>query len=311
MAQLPPGWCPRLHAAAAALDIGFPPPRREPVVEAGAFDEWRAGKRKIKVPGLESVTVQICYVDASGEASCRRITIRGLFENKGATYLDAYCHEREAARTFRIDRIEEIIDLATGEVDYDCAAWLERFGIVLDLPIPQPAPSPPQPPGVFIAYPNPQPAPPRSDRAVQVAWWKVEHGAALLMFAARYDGHAAPEEEAVIDDWIRHRLTKGSTSLCTDATVETCQRRARGVFPSIEDMEAAVFTLMQGFSDRQRRSLLEHLDRLIMIDGVIEPKEAEFRDALAETMATNEAAAAARRNLDRLIETAIPDTAPM
>ena len=56
------------------------------------------------------------YVNAKQEVSRRRVTVRKITQGGGAFYLNAYCHERKAPRNFRVDRIVELIDVATGEV---------------------------------------------------------------------------------------------------------------------------------------------------------------------------------------------------
>lgn len=58
----------------------------------------------------------IRYVNASGRESCRRIALHAAYERNGVHYLRAYCFERSAPRTFRRDRIREIMDADTGEV---------------------------------------------------------------------------------------------------------------------------------------------------------------------------------------------------
>lgn len=58
----------------------------------------------------------IHYEDAKGNVSEREINVRAITDKNGVTYLKAYCHARRAMRTFRLDRVVEVIDLGTGEV---------------------------------------------------------------------------------------------------------------------------------------------------------------------------------------------------
>lgn len=47
----------------------------------------------------------------------RKITVLGVRPDASAvTHIRAFCHERSAIRTFRVDRIDSAIDLQTGEV---------------------------------------------------------------------------------------------------------------------------------------------------------------------------------------------------
>lgn len=58
----------------------------------------------------------IHYEDAQGNVSEREINVRAVTDKNGVTYLKAYCHARRAMRTFRLDRVIEVVDLGTGEV---------------------------------------------------------------------------------------------------------------------------------------------------------------------------------------------------
>jgi TM2 domain-containing membrane protein YozV/uncharacterized tellurite resistance protein B-like protein len=58
----------------------------------------------------------INYTDASGQKSERRITLHSICSTYGNDYMiQAYCHEREAERSFKLSRISQITDMETGE----------------------------------------------------------------------------------------------------------------------------------------------------------------------------------------------------
>lgn len=57
--------------------------------------------------------ILIKYRDSSGNVEERRISD---IQAEGATSIDAYCHLRQARRTFKIDRVVHAVDLDTGEV---------------------------------------------------------------------------------------------------------------------------------------------------------------------------------------------------
>lgn len=57
------------------------------------------------------------YIDSNGEYSQRTVRVMGISRNGGQDYLDGFCLERQAVRTFRVDRIQgELIELETGEL---------------------------------------------------------------------------------------------------------------------------------------------------------------------------------------------------
>ena len=55
------------------------------------------------------------YEDAKGRLTQRRITCRSISGEGGPKHLHGFCHERRAIRSFRIDRIVELVDYRTGE----------------------------------------------------------------------------------------------------------------------------------------------------------------------------------------------------
>lgn len=57
------------------------------------------------------------YINHQGQPSSRRVRVMGIASNDGRQYLDGYCLDRDALRTFRVDRIQgDLADLETGEL---------------------------------------------------------------------------------------------------------------------------------------------------------------------------------------------------
>jgi hypothetical protein len=60
---------------------------------------------------LWGISISIEYQDAQGAFSRRRVTLRRLYHTAtGELCLGCFCHERQALRTFRFDRIHSVID---------------------------------------------------------------------------------------------------------------------------------------------------------------------------------------------------------
>ncbi|WP_417441915.1 WYL domain-containing protein [Idiomarina sp.] len=59
---------------------------------------------------------ELTYFDANFNVSIRKVDFRSARGSNGRQYMDAYCHERRALRTFRGDRIESMVNCKTGEV---------------------------------------------------------------------------------------------------------------------------------------------------------------------------------------------------
>jgi len=60
--------------------------------------------------------INISYCDSKGKKTQRDISVKNIRFNNGVYYLDAYCKMSHASKTFRSDRITEVISSETGEV---------------------------------------------------------------------------------------------------------------------------------------------------------------------------------------------------
>lgn len=90
----------------------------------------RAPARPPTVTPMEGQSFIIEYMDGRGQLSQRRISVWGIDEgSEGIPRLVARCHEQQATRRFRIDRIRSVISL-DGEVFDDVGAYLaDRLGL--------------------------------------------------------------------------------------------------------------------------------------------------------------------------------------
>jgi hypothetical protein len=61
-------------------------------------------------------TFDISYVDADHIPSTRRIEVNGFSDFEHKTYVEAWCHLRRDQRSFRADRIEEMVSASSGEI---------------------------------------------------------------------------------------------------------------------------------------------------------------------------------------------------
>ncbi|MCA3256288.1 WYL domain-containing protein [Bradyrhizobium sp.] len=207
------------------------PPGRTPAAdgpEAETPDPWPG-----KIAGLG---LYIEYEDAGGRRSERRITCRALAKRPAGQTLIAWCHERNAPREFRIDRIAEVVDLVTGEL-LDPA---EVFGR-------------------YIANASHFDRP-DLDRIVRV-----------LVFLARCDGRDHPSEWIAVEDAIAAYCLRydGDDELCS-----TTLHMARRLAPTGLDFVAALrWFIRQPDGPKLARLVLDHSRKLIDADGVLRPEE--------------------------------------
>lgn len=263
------GWCPGLLGALNEVEQVLPGAARPVSVSDDDLEDWEKAKRIHIDCDLAGQTVQIVYQGADGDQTSRRITIKRLYECASKGYIEAHCHERGASRTFRVDRIEEIIDLGTGEVHTSWMAWLRLNGVTVTVVGREPDPA--------LAV----------QRSVETAWDKVRPGVIALMFAARHDGQVHPDEDAVVAQFIRKRL---STRPPAADIVAACERRANGLFPTGQDLLDAAF-YFSTCSKKQREHLLLALEEIILADGRIKPSETAFVRAFRASVEAERVAA--------------------
>ncbi|PZO07630.1 MAG: hypothetical protein DCF29_03775 [Alphaproteobacteria bacterium] len=183
----------------------------------------------------------ICYDDSSGVSSERRIICHQVYSVDALTYLKARCLERQASRTFRVDRIREVYCSQTGE----------SLG---------------SPKALFLADVSrdhlPLPSPPY--RAAQRAL-------KLLVTIARVDGHIHPDELRVTAGFLREALP-GPRHRSDRESLEDFAYRAA---PSLSDF-AATFDLLLRY-DRQILPLFfSTLGPLVEADGTQDGQETQL-----------------------------------
>lgn len=92
------------------------------ILDAVATDVQRAVREKLRIK-VEYVPVE------SDVAQVRSISPRDVRILNGLTYVLAYCHDRGAWRTFRLDRMKSVLAMSHGpEVEHEApTSWLSQF----------------------------------------------------------------------------------------------------------------------------------------------------------------------------------------
>lgn len=115
----------------------------------------------------------VCYSDAAGQQSERRIICHEVYAAGGHVYLRCRCLERQASRTFRVDRVSAVYCGVTGE----------DLGAPGRLLLPS-------------AVRSERPRPPHRDRIIR-------HALRVLMTVARCDGRVALAEADTVHAFLR------------------------------------------------------------------------------------------------------------
>ncbi len=189
----------------------------------------------------------ISYADAAGAVSKRRITILEVKESaKGDRSLMAKCHERNGVRQFRIDRIAELIDLATGEI-------VEPPSRVL---------------GAASAAPKP-----RDQNAKDYAYLMSEcrDPMRVLLLLARADGRVCTAEEEIILSFAKDVADDiGRPHAFDEAKMRTWLHKQT---PDIELGIIALGRMGQYAPPEIFLNFAPHMTKVVNADGNADPRE--------------------------------------
>ncbi|MGR3315889.1 tellurite resistance TerB family protein [Roseovarius indicus] len=234
---------------------------------------------------LDGIIFGMTYKDANGHVSRRTISAMDFVEERDCVYLRGVCHLRNAYRSFRADRIVEIIT-ADGEVLEPIAFW-KQIGIsqvlisrILTPPTTKSAkPKAPRRPVVTETTP---------DSPGMVQRRLVRHQVRLLAALSRSDGNMRPEEIDEILEFICIECDDAGIGFEeTDlAALRAYVGRLRPTSDKVEESLAKLFLpdspelLKQG----QVRNLRNAMRGVIDADGVLHEGEVLFAQAFDSWM---------------------------
>lgn len=136
-------------------------------------DNWEGAFWDVPSPRNISANLRIDYRDGVGSRSNRNIRLMKYGVWEGGAILWAYCHLRQANRTFRTDRIISCTDLDSGEVIENLKAWLDE------------------------KY---QASPEHAIEKIVETTWDVLR---VLYYVSKADGRLTQKERAVVRDAVR------------------------------------------------------------------------------------------------------------
>lgn len=188
--------------------------------------------------------VFLAYKNAEGVLSQRRVTCRKISGMGSIRYFHGYCHERRRARTFRLDRIEELVDYRTGE----CVDPVRHFE---DL---------------------------RMHGLIEMEDRCVPDLAAVLTFMARCDGEFHPLEVSAIEDGLSQYLLRCGGS---DRELGKVLKNLPAIAPDAEDVVTATERLLASAACPSiARIILESSSNVMGADGEYRSEEAAWSSKL-------------------------------
>ena len=211
----------------------------------------------------EGQTFMIEYRDSKGLSSRRRITVWHLTQNErtGIPSLYAKCHERNAMRQFRIDRIQCCIDF-DGEIHDDVPRYIsESFGMATG-----------------IASRRLPSAQERWENIINA----VRADAALLAAMARCDGHAVPAEVEAILVYLA-TIVEENGDMLTDDEIRKLDHFLARLRPTPKSIARALATA-SGFPPQRLRKLLIAAAKVMDADERRHPAEARLINILSQEL---------------------------
>lgn len=205
----------------------------------------------------------IDYRDVAGASSTRRITVHQVGESDDGNWLlRCWCHERDAWRSFRCDRIASLAQAATGEVAADPIEALIVLGF-----LPQRARTRQK---ENAARPEPPPTPKQKLRQDLAA---IAADLDVLVLVARADGKRTAKETAVMFDYI------------AAAGIVAEEKLLRDVLGDLNPEPSELDVLLAEVEKAGRLSvLIAAALRLIEADGKVSEGEKEMAAALGLAM---------------------------
>lgn len=205
------------------------------------------------IVATDPVFCRIKYSDAVGAISHRRITIRRIQRRGEHTYVAGYCHERGAARSFRLDRIEYFYT-DDGEAFTPQAFLLDFLGYSIGATVE------PTTPVAFFEH--------------------IRPALTLLVAASRVDRHVHIEETDAILTFAEreasHLKRAGKiTQLPGIADFEGLKPKLAAMRPTQPDLVDAMAEVLDWDGEAFAR-LGGALCRVIYADGIIADEEVRF-----------------------------------
>lgn len=180
------------------------------------------------------------YADSEGRSQVRDITIRSYYQrdSEGQFYINAYCHGKKAARTFKQSKIISLIDPNTGEVFENVPEYLGKLHKVL--------PS----------------AEPNFHTFISTIICELH----LLAYLAACDGHYHDLEKEVLLEYSMARL--GSIKL----DMIQLEKYVARVMPDSMCFKAALLKAKQ-LPKEEKFRLLRYMNKMVNADGILRDEE--------------------------------------
>lgn len=221
-------------------------------------DEQEFDELSPDLEGVAGIGCIITYADCKGSVSIRRVTCRKLSDHGAVLYLQGFCHERQALRTFRLDRMVEVACGITGEVFVPGILFFQRFAVTHDG-------------GAAVGFG----LHPRLSADLRA-------GLNVLAFLAKVDGKVVPEERVVLRQFCQSfALRYADGEFDYDGVCEYAAKLA----PDAETFYVSIERLTRPTAPEGLKGLTRQVaGHMIDADGLQHPKEFYYGLRLQEAL---------------------------
>ena len=194
------------------------------------------------------IVFHLVYEDAAGNVSQRIVTVRKIETSRSGPMLLCFCHLRQRARRFALDRVIEVFDVSTGEVHGDPTAF-------------------------FLGHPLLAVADTHEDRAFRLC----ADDLTILTVVGAADGRFDPDEQ---DQLLVHVFDRYEDGVLDE---DLLRERLSLLTPD----HASFFRSLSRIRSEDGRLLRRSLRRIVEADGHLDPAELAFVETIEERLRGN------------------------
>jgi len=192
-------------------------------------------------PDTAPIVFHLVYEDSAGNLSQRIVTVRKIETGRSAPMLLCFCHLRQRARRFSLDRVLEVFDVSTGEVHSDPVAF-------------------------FLNHPLLMVAESHEDRAFRLC----SDDLTILTVVGAADGRFDPDEQDQLLVHVFDRYEDGALD----------ENVLRGRLSLLTPDHASFFQSLSRVRSEDGRLLRRSLRRIVDADGQLDPAELAFVETI-------------------------------
>lgn len=258
---------------ASLLDVRFEPALPSRILDAG--EPHPEGSVLDESPYAEGQSFVICYTNAEGVKSVRRITVWALKRTpESRILLHARCAETREMMSFRADRIKYCMDV-NGDVFEPPAAFLAGiFGLNV-------------PDALLLASISAAPSGvwPPVDQAYWTLRQQLRHELTLLVAMAQSDGQVSVSETGAITGFARHRAERFGIEL-DESCVQKFHGLVRRLRPTGDQIRAAIDDIAAR-PPKAQMEIIEACHEIMLADDQMHADELDLLEQIRAELAAS------------------------